>query len=88
MKIAPGADPQDGALDVCLARSVSRREVVMMLPRVFNGGHLKNRAVSMHRVQCMRIESEEPMPIWADGERVTETPAEISVVPRALKLLA
>ena len=88
MKIAPGADPQDGALDVCLARSVSRREVVMMLPRVFTGGHLKNRAVSMHRVQCMRIESEEPMPIWADGERVTETPAEISVVPRALKLLA
>ena len=88
MKIAPGADPQDGALDVCLARSVSRREVIMMLPRVFSGSHLKNRAVSMHRVKSLRIDTETPMAIWADGERVSETPAEISVVPRALKLLA
>ena len=87
MKIAPGAEPEDGMLDVCLVKSVSRREVVMMLPRVFNGGHLKNPAVSMHRVKRLQIETEAPMPIWADGERVAETPAEISVVPKALNLL-
>ena len=54
MKIAPGAEPEDGMLDVCLVKSVSRREVVMMLPRVFNGGHLKNPAVSMHRVKSLQ----------------------------------
>ena len=57
------------------------------MPRVFSGGHLTNRAVSMHRVKTLKIETEEPMPIWADGERVAETPAEISVVPKALNLL-
>ncbi len=88
MKIAPGAEPEDGMLDVCLVKSVSRREVVMILPRVFSGGHLRNPAVSMHRLPSLHIETEAPMPIWADGERVAETPAEISVVPKVLNLLA
>ena len=87
MKIAPGAVADDGALDVCLVQSVSRWEVVKMVPRVFSGGHLSNPAVSMHRVMRLKVEAEAPMPIWADGERVAETPAEISVVPKALNLL-
>ena len=87
MKIAPGAVADDGALDVCLVQSVSRWEVVKMVPRVFSGGHLTNPAVSMHRVKRLKVETEAPMPIWADGERVAETPAEISVVPKALNLL-
>ena len=87
MKIAPGAVADDGALDVCLVQSVSRWEVVMMVPRVFSGGHLTNPAVSMHRVKTLKVETEAPMPIWADGERVAETPAEISVLPKALNLL-
>ena len=87
MRIAPGAVADDGTLDVCLVKSVSRWEVVKMVPRVFSGGHLTNRAVSMHRVKRLKVETEAPMPIWADGERVAETPAEISVVPKALNLL-
>ena len=87
MRIAPGAVADDGALDVCLVQSVSRWEVVRMVPRVFSGGHLTNPAVSMHRVKRLKVETETPMPIWADGERVAETPAEISVVPKALNLL-
>ncbi len=87
MRIAPGAVADDGALDVCLVQSVSRWEVVKMVPRVFSGGHLSNPAVSMHSVKRLKVETEAPMPIWADGERVAETPAEISVVPKAINLL-
>ncbi len=81
MRIAPDALPDDGKLDVCLVKSVSRCEVVMILPRVFKGGHTSHPAVSIHRVSSLKIETETPMPIWADGERVTETPAEISLSP-------
>ena len=88
MKIAPDALPDDGALDVCLVESVPRREVVRILPGVFTGEHTAHPAVSMHRVKKLRIETDSPMPIWADGERISETPAEISVAPGALKLLA
>ena len=88
MRIAPDAIPDDGVLDVCLVKSVPRREVLLILPRVFNGEHTSHPAVSMHRVKKLTIETDSPMPIWADGERVSQTPAEISVAPGALKLLA
>ena len=88
MRIAPDALPDDGKLDVCLVESVSRCDVVMILPRVFWGGHTTHPAVSIHRVRSLNIETETPMPIWADGERVSQTPAEISLVPGVLKLLA
>ena len=88
MRIAPNALPEDGKLDVCLVKSVSRCDVVMILPRVFKGGHISHPAVSIHRVTGLKIETQTPMPIWADGERVSQTPAEISVEAGALKLLA
>lgn len=88
MRIAPDALPDDGKLDVCLVKSVSRCDVVMILPRVFRGGHTTHPAVSIHKVGRLKIETESPMPIWADGERVSETPAEISLAPATLKLLA
>lgn len=88
MQIAPHALPDDGKLDVCLVKSVSRCDVVMILPRVFRGGHISHPAVSIHKVRALRIDADIPMPIWADGERVSQTPAEISVEAGALKLLA
>ena len=88
MRIAPEALPNDGMLDVCLVKSVSRCDVVMILPKVFKGGHISHPAVSIHRVKGLKIETETPMPIWADGERVSQTPAEISVEAGALNILA
>lgn len=88
MRIAPDALPDDGMLDICLVKSVSRCDVVMILPRVFKGGHTAHPSVSIHKVKNLKIETEIPMPIWADGERVSETPAEISLAPGVLKMLA
>ncbi|MCH7997009.1 MAG: diacylglycerol kinase family lipid kinase [Chloroflexi bacterium] len=87
LMIAPGALVDDGLLDLCLVRSVSRRDVLRMLPRIFNGSHVKHSAVSLHQVRTLSIETEEPMWIWADGERVARTPATIEVVPGALSVL-
>ena len=88
MKIAPTAVVDDGMLDLCLVRSVSRLEVLKMVPRIFNGGHVHHPAVSLHRVRRLSIESREPLWLWADGERVAQTPATIEVVPKALSILS
>ena len=87
MQIAPSAVVDDGLLDLCLVKSVSRVEVVKMVPRIFNGGHVNHPAVSLHRVKRLTIESEAPLWLWADGERMTQTPATIEVVPKALSVL-
>ena len=88
MKILPQADMTDGWLDLCLIKSVRRVEVVLMLPRVFEGGHRTHSSVSMHRVRRLEIDAPEPLWLWADGERMVQLPATIEVVPSCLSVLA
>ena len=88
MKVLPQADIADGWLDLCLVKSVRRVEVVLMLPRVFKGGHHSNSSVSMHRVRRLEIDAPDPLWLWADGERMVQLPATIEVVPNCLSVLA
>ena len=41
----------------------------------------------MMRTRRLEIDSKEPLWLWADGERITQTPATIEIVPRALSVL-
>ena len=88
MRIAPGAVVDDGLLDLCLVRSVNRWEVLKMVPRIFNGGHVHHPAVSLHRLNRLAIESDEALSVWADGEPMGQTPTTIEVVPKGLSVIA
>ena len=89
MRIAPGADPRDGLLDLCVVRAVPRRQVVAFMPRLFWGGHLRHPAVTVLRSRRvdMEILSGGERDIWADGEPASRTPATLEVLPRALRIL-
>ena len=87
LKIAPSAVMDDGILDVCLVPSVSRWEVLRVLPRVFWGRHVSHPAVTLHRTRRLEVEGETPLWVWADGEPLCQTPATIEVVPGALSVL-
>jgi diacylglycerol kinase family enzyme len=39
------------------------------------------------RAGCIEVRSERPLPLQADGEYLGETPATLSVAPRALTVL-
>ena len=88
MSIAPSAILDDGMLDVCLVEPVRRLEVLRMIPKTFKGAHVGHRAVTVHRTSRLEIDSDEPLSLWADGERLSQTPATIEVVPRSLSVLA
>jgi diacylglycerol kinase (ATP) len=75
MRIVPAADPQDGKLDICIAGKLSRCSILKLLPRVFSGGHINHPAVRCERTSWLKIETDEPRMIYADGEHIGETPA-------------
>jgi len=87
MKIVPEASIDDGCLDVCIVRPISKLQVVRMLPRVFSGTHVTHPAVDIKKSRLLEITSGEPLSLWADGEPVGSTPATIEVVPQALRVL-
>jgi len=85
--IAPDADPSDGLLDVCMVRAVPRRVAGVLFARLLLGRHTAHPAVRIARTRTLRIETDEPRPLYADGEPFGTTPATIAVSPGALRLL-
>ena len=84
MKIAPGADPGDGLLDLVVLGDLGRLELLRWLPTVYSGGHLANPKVSTRREPALVIRANAP--VHVDGEAAGEAPVRISVRPGALRL--
>ncbi len=87
MRIAPHADPSDAQLDICRIWPMNPLELVSMFPTVYFGQHLRSTKVEYLKADRACVETETPLEIYADGEFVCETPAEISVAPGALRVI-
>jgi diacylglycerol kinase (ATP) len=87
MKIAPHAKMDDGVLDICIVGGVDPFKLFCMFPTVYFGRHLKIREVEYFQVARVRVETERTLDIYADGEFVCRTPAEIGVQRDALTIL-
>ena len=87
MCIAPQADMADGQLDVCRIWTMNPFELFCMFPTVYFGRHLLSPKVEYSKAERARVESDAPLEMYADGEFVCETPAEISVAAGALRVI-
>ena len=87
-KIVPDARINDGLFDVCIVRPVSSVTVLRLLVTLFWGGHVKHPAVSMHQTETLKIETDTPMLLYADGEPMCETPATIEIIKDGLVVMA
>jgi diacylglycerol kinase (ATP) len=87
MKIAPRAKLDDGLLDICIVGAVDPLKLFCMFPTVYFGRHLQIREVEYSQASRVRIETEHPLDIYADGEFVCQTPAEIGVQREALSVV-
>lgn len=87
MKIAPHSLLDDGLLDVCVVRGMNPFKLFCLFPTVYFGRHLSFREVEYSQAAALRIETEFPFDVYADGEYVCQTPADFSVAPGAVKAL-
>ena len=86
-RIAPNAQLDDGLFDVCFVAKMSKMKTLLCFPTVFLGRHLGIKQVEYFQARTVRVESGRPLEIYADGEPVCQTPVEISLLPRALKVI-
>jgi len=87
MKIAPQAKMDDGLLDVCIIGGVNPFKLFCMFPTVYGGRHLNIREVDYSHAARVRVETEHPLDVYADGEFVCQTPVEVAIQPHALKVV-
>lgn len=83
MKIAPGAELDNGLLDVVVIGPASRAVFTAVLPMVFSGRHIKSKHVQVHQAQVIEF-SGSNLPVRVDGEPYGQLPASFTVRPKAL----
>jgi diacylglycerol kinase (ATP) len=86
MRIAPGAQPDDGLFDVLVWGDVGKLDLARNLHRLYRGTHVGHPKLEVVRAARVAIEPESPLPIEADGETPGTTPAVFEVVPAAIRL--
>lgn len=87
MKIAPRALLDDGKLDICIVGDLAKFKLLCLFPSVYFGRHLTIPQVEYFQTERLRLETEEPLEVYADGEYVCRTPVEISVAGRVLRVV-
>lgn len=87
MKVAPRAQLDDGQLDICIVSDVGKFKLFCLFPTVYFGRHLSIPQVEYFQATRLRVETESPLDVYADGEYVCRTPIEVSVARGALSVI-
>ena len=88
MMLAPDADLTDGQFDVVMIGDVSKWRYLRNLPKVFKGTHIHNEEIRIVRAKRVELGASRPFALYADGEHLTDLPATLRVLPRALRVVA
>lgn len=88
MKIAPDANMNDGLLNICIVKEISKLELLWQFPKVFKGTHIPHPRIMTKSGRRIRITSDEPRKIFADGEHVGHLPAECTIGNRTVQIIS
>jgi diacylglycerol kinase family enzyme len=87
MRLTHGAQMDDGLLDICFVRTLSKLRLLRLFYVVYRGAHIGMKEVEYFQASRMRISTDRPMEVFADGEYICQTPVEISAQREALRLI-
>ena len=88
MRIAPGAEIDDGLLNLNLIGELGRWDALRHLRALCRGRHIRHPDVQYLVGQDLSVEAEASLEVAADGELIGSTPAHFSVKGKALPVLA
>ncbi|MEA3326651.1 MAG: diacylglycerol kinase family protein [Chloroflexota bacterium] len=89
-QFAPDSESDDGLLNLCIVRQVTRLQVLGLMPKVMSGTQAEHEAVRMASGKNIRIEAlNGSLPVHADGETICEAGKnlEVSILKQQLELV-
>ena len=86
MKICPDADAADGRFDVLLIGDLTKRDLLLTLPKTFRGKHLPHPKAELLRGTEVSVDAPEALPLQLDGEQPGTTPVRFELVREALRV--
>jgi diacylglycerol kinase (ATP) len=87
LRIAHGAQIDDGKLDVVIIKPLGRLELLRVYPKLFSGKHVIHRQYEHHLAHEVSLAAP-GMVAYADGERLGPLPTTVRISPNALRVYA
>ena len=87
LRVAPGAQLDDGKLEVCIVSAMAKSRLLRLFPSLYSGTHVKFSEVKYSQAERLRIVTNPPSEVYADGEYVCSTPVEVKLERAALKVI-
>ena len=87
MRLTHEANMDDGLLDLCFVRTLSKLRLLRLFRSVYKGAHIGMKEVEYFKAPRVRIATDPPGEVFADGEYVCRTPVEIGVRADALRVI-
>ena len=88
MKVCPDAKVDDGLFHITFVKRVSRRTLLSVFPKVYNGKHITHPAVELYTGFKLSFQGSEKTLWQVDGEISGYTPVVIETLPNVLKILS
>ncbi len=88
MKTAPGAEVDDGFLDVVVVGDIGRAALMWHFPKVYQGRHLTHPCFRAYRCRSVMLDSPRRVERMGDGEDWGWTPVAAHVEHQTLKVFA
>jgi diacylglycerol kinase (ATP) len=86
MLIAPHASFDDGLLNAIIVGNLSKFRLLSLVHTLYTGSHIKHLGIREKTAEFIRVESDEPLLVEADGDIIGECPASFRVKPAALNV--
>ncbi len=88
MRAAPAAMLDDGLLEIVVLESVGKLAfLTKVLPKVFNGTHVREPCVHVFRAREISLAADRPFTMYADGDPIGALPLRVRALPGAVTVL-
>jgi len=88
MKVAPGAQLDDGLFDVIILDKMSKFKMLLKMPALQRGRYEGIKEINAYKAKIIKIETEPKAFIELDGEQLGTTPAEFEMIKSAIAVIA
>jgi diacylglycerol kinase (ATP) len=86
MLMAPGAKIDDVYLDIIILNKVSRLKLLSLFPLLFKGEHVNDDAVEVFTGKNISLKSDKQLVLTPDGETFGDTPIDVTMHPKKIKM--
>lgn len=88
LMMAPDADPADGKLSVCLVHGLGRFKIMLLMPTIMFGKHVKFRGVETFHCSSIDIQTDRETSIHTDGEiPAASSHIQVSCIPGKIRMI-